>query len=172
MFSPRVLFIAMCLTALPAMAFAKQSQRPKACPAALSSDLAAQELEVAKTWIKRAGEHPSRDDLAQILPRLYQAAYAGNHEAQLRFGTYVVGYYYTDLMFWPRDPDLAIPALASLIIAARAETSHRDSLLQALAKTPIAFTNPDGPPALPKVWIKAALRETKRLFACAEKTRR
>jgi hypothetical protein len=173
MLSPRVLCIALCLTTFPTMAIAKMARPAKVvCPQPITVDQAARELEEAKAWIKRAGEHPAQVDLAEILPRLHRAAYAGNQEARIRFGTYVVGYYYTDEMFWPSEPNVAIPALAMLIIAAHAEPDSRDSLLQALAKDPIAFTDPDGPPALPRRWIAAALRETKRLSACAEQAKR
>jgi hypothetical protein len=129
------------------------------------------ELDEANALIKRAGEHPSREDLAAILPRLRRAAYAGNHAAQLRFGNYVVGYYYTDEMFWPREPRVAIPALAMLRIAALAEPESPNTLVQALGRTPVRFTDTEGPPPLPKAWIRAALREAKRYLACQSKPR-
>jgi hypothetical protein len=163
------LFIALCLAVLPGAAAAKEDQGSKACLPPLSAEVAARELDEAKGWIKRAGEHPRQDDLAQILPRLRRAAYAGNHEAQLRFGNYVVGYYFTDEMFWPSEPDVAIPALAMLRIAAQAEPNSPSPLIKALARDPIVFADSDGLPALPKAWIAAALREAKRYTACARK---
>jgi len=137
----------------------------------MPAERAVRELDEANARIKSAGEHPSRADLSYILPRLRRAAYAGNHAAQLRFGNYVVGYYFTDEMFWPREPRIAVPALAMLRIAALAERDSQDALIQALGRTPIRFSDPDGPPALPRAWIRAALREVKRYTACLNKPR-
>jgi hypothetical protein len=117
--------------------------------------------------IRRAAEHPTDRALSQILPRLQRAAYAGNLAAQQRFGNYVVGYYYTDELFWPGQPEIAIAALAMLRIAARKRPGTEDALLAALARDPVAFTDPDGPPPLPGEWLDAALREAKRWEDCA-----
>jgi hypothetical protein len=139
----------------------------RGCPDRESLDLAAEDLGEADALIKRAGEHPSDRDLDRILPLLERAAYAGYESAQRRFGYYVVGYYYTDDMFWPKHPDIAVPALAMLIIAARKNPTGNEPLAAALARDPVKFTDRDGPPALPRAWIKAALEEARRWHECA-----
>jgi hypothetical protein len=137
------------------------------CPDRESLDLAAEDLREADALIKRAGEHPSDRDLDRILPLLKRAAYAGHEAAQRRFGYYVVGYYYTDEMFWPKEPDIAIAALAMLRVAARRTPDGSDQLMAALARDPVKFTGPDSPPALPRAWVNAAVKEARRWEDCA-----
>jgi hypothetical protein len=146
------------------------SSRPPTAPcpsAAVSAEQAQIDLSDAKESIARAGEHPTDQEFSAILSRLRRAAYAGNLAAQKRFGGYVVGYYYTDNLFWPDQPEIAIPALAMLRIAARRSPDPNDTLLVALARDPIAFTDPDGPPPLPKQWLDAALDEARKWENCA-----
>jgi hypothetical protein len=81
-----------------------------------------------------------------------------------------VGYYYTDELFWPGQPEIAIAALAMLRVAARKSPGAEDALLAALARDPVAFTDRDGPPPLPGEWLDAALREAKRWEDCAARS--
>jgi hypothetical protein len=98
-------------------------------------------------------------DLAEILPLLERAANSGYLPAQLRFGSYVVGYWYTDEMFWPQRPQVATLALAMLRVAAKRSPDSKESLVRILAKDPVVFRESDGVPALPAPWVKAALAE-------------
>jgi hypothetical protein len=49
---------------------------------------------------------------------LQLAAHSGHQAAQYRYGGYIVGYYLTDEMFWPREKEIASDALAMLRIVA------------------------------------------------------
>ena len=148
----------------PATASSLASEPPPAagCTPRATPEQASQDLREANDLIRRAREHPTEHALSQILPRLERAAYAGDLAAQKRFGYYVVSYYYTDELFWPGQPEIAIAALAMLRVAARKSPGAEDALLAALARDPVAFTDPDGPPPLPREWLDAALREAKR----------
>jgi hypothetical protein len=136
------------------------------CPPRESLAEASRDLREANDLIARAGEHPSDSQLSEILPRLRRAAYAGDLEAQRRFGYYVVGYYYTDEIFWPDEPEIAIPALAMLRVAARRNPDPTDALLVVLGHNPVVFADPDGPSALPEEWLEAALLEAKHWEDC------
>jgi hypothetical protein len=127
-----------------------------ACPGAVDAAKAERLLREANELIRKADEHPSNAELDQILPRLEAAACAGDLLAQERFGMYVVGYYYTDEMFWPSRPQLAARALAMLLTAAQREPESTDPLLRALRSNPADFTSEEGPPPLPQPWLDAA----------------
>jgi hypothetical protein len=133
------------------------------CPEGVSCEQAARDLDEANRLIARAGEHPADEDWAEILRLLQSAADSGYLEAQLRLGQYVVGYWFTDEMFWPREPKIAIFALAMYRVAAkRGPDAKNDPLLRILAKDPVTFRPSDGIPPLPARWVKAALAEAKR----------
>jgi hypothetical protein len=132
------------------------------CPEGVSCEEAERDLAEAKRIIARAGEHPTDMDLAEILPLLERAADSGYLPAQLRFGNYVVGYWYTDEMFWPKKQKVAIVALAMLRVAAKRSPGSDEPLLRVLAKDPVVFRESDGVPALPAPWVKAALAEAAR----------
>ncbi len=106
-------------------------------------------------------------DLLEIIPRLQRAAYAGDTNAQVRYGNYVVGYWYTDEMFWPRQRAVAIAALAMLRVAARkGPADPNNELMAALARDPVDFSKSGGVPPLPREWVNAALVEAKRWEKC------
>lgn len=135
---------------------------------------AADLLERANAAIQRAGEHPTPADLDEILPLLHRAAYGGYLPAQRRYGYYVVGYWYTDEMFWPRSEPIAVSALAMLRVAAQRERAGAagpldDALLEALASDPVTFSEEEGPPALPEEWVKLGVAEAERWTACTTK---
>ena len=138
------------------------------CVARESAEQTALDLHEANQRIERAGEHPSDEAMAEILTRLERAAYAGNIAAQVRFGQYVVGYYFTDEMFWPRRKDVAIAALAMLRVAAlQGPVDPRDPLMVELARTPVDLRRAEGIPPLPASWVKAALVEAALWQACS-----
>lgn len=133
-----------------------------------SAEQAALDLREANERIERAGEHPSDEAMAEILIRLERAAYAGDIAAQLRFGQYVVGYYFTDEMFWPRRKHVAIAGLAMLRVAAlQGPVDPRDPLMVELARTPVDLRRAKEVPPLPVPWVKAALAEAARWQACS-----
>jgi hypothetical protein len=143
------------------------STMPDACSPRKSSEQARQDLREASEWITRAGEHPSDSDISQIIVRLQRAAHAGDVEAQTRFGNYVVGYYLTDEMFWPKQRAVAIAALAMLRVAARkVAPDPNNSLMVALARDKVDFSKANDVPALPRAWVDAALAEAKRWEKC------
>lgn len=127
--------------------------------------------------IARAGEHPSPADLDEILPLLHRAAYGGHVAAQRRFGYYVVGYWYTDEMFWPHSEEVAVAALAMLRVVALHELDttgtppEEDALLRALASDPVAFDEADGPPPLPEEWLRKASEEARAWSECVQRQR-
>jgi hypothetical protein len=88
------------------------------CPPALSPALAEILFQTAEHLIKKADEHVSPGALEVILPLLQLAAHSGHQATQYRYGGYIVGYYLTDEMFWPREKEIASDALAMLRIVA------------------------------------------------------
>jgi hypothetical protein len=130
-------------------------------------------LKRANAAIERAGEHPTDADLGEILPLLHRAAYGGHVGAQRRYGYYVVGYWFTDEMFWPQDEPVAVSALAMARVAAihdRAENGGPldDPLREALASTPVVFSDPDQL-TLPDDWVAAGVAEADAWQACVAK---
>jgi hypothetical protein len=124
--------------------------------------------------IARAGEHPGPNDLDAIIPLLHRAAYGGFEPAQRRYGYYVVGYWYTDEMFWPRSKEIAVSALAMLRVAAKLEGAanagaYDDELLKALAGDPVTFSETEGPPALPDEWVNAGVEEADQWLRCVQR---
>lgn len=121
-------------------------------------------LAEANALIEQAGEHPEPQALERILPKLRKAAYGGLHDAQLRYGAYVVGYYATDEMFWPRDRETAIGALGLLRFAVLRDPGSAESY-PGLDQTPpdpssafIQLLDPD--------WLRLALEEARAYEAC------
>jgi hypothetical protein len=88
------------------------------CRPRLSPELAEVLYQTAEHLIAREGEHVSDGALGVILPLMRLASHSGNRKAQQRYGLYVVGYYETDGMIWPRDKDTAADALAMLHVVA------------------------------------------------------
>ena len=132
------------------------------CPVGVSCEQAIRDLDRANQLIARAGEHPMDGDLDEILPLLQRAADTGYLPAQFRFGGYVVGYWYTDEMFWPKRPKIAIAALAMLRVACKRSPNVKGTLERNLARDPVKFSDSDGLPPLPQRWVKAALAEAAR----------
>jgi hypothetical protein len=130
-------------------------------------------LKRANAAIDRAGEHPMDADLDEILPLLHRAAYGGYLPAQRRYGYYVVGYWFTDEMFWPKDEPVAVSALAMARVSAiqdRAEKAGplEDALREALTSTPVVFPDPDQL-TLPDNWVAAGVGEADAWQACVAK---
>lgn len=144
-------------------------QAPCEAPAHTEAEAAAM-LEAARAMIQRAGEHPTDADLAALLPLLRGAADAGLLEAQVRYGNYVFGYWATDEMFWPKQREEAVKALAMLRVAAlrmRAGSPARtieDPLLAALSQTPPRWG--EDVPEPPRAWVEAAEVEAARWLRC------
>lgn len=137
----------------------------------MTESVGADLLRRGESAIARAGEHPSPADLDQILPLLHRAAYGGYAPAQRRYGYYVVGYWFTDEMFWPSNEPVAVSALAMVRVSAihdRAEQGGPldDALREAMANTPVTFADPDQAPALPDDWVAAAVAEADRWLQC------
>lgn len=117
--------------------------------------------------IKKSGEHPRDEDLEEIVRSLSLAAESGNIQAQLKLGWYVVGYWMTDELFWPKRPIVAIKALAMLRNAAiqlNDKGPQNDPFLKALALTPPRFE--EEAYKLPSEWMEAALRHHARWSDC------
>jgi hypothetical protein len=129
------------------------------CPTGVSCEQAARDFEKATELRARAGEIPAKEESNIYLPLFERAAYSGYLPAQIRFGKYVVGYWYTDEAFWPHERRIAVAALAMLRVAAKRSPDTKDRLMRVLAKDPVKFTESDGVPALPAAWVKAALVE-------------
>jgi len=80
-------------------------------------------------------------------------AHSGHRQAQRRLGFYVIGYYMTDGMFWPRHKDIAADALAMLhVVAVDAPEIVGE---EAAWITAYAEPTPDRTP-LPIAWVKQA----------------
>jgi hypothetical protein len=132
-------------------------------------------LKRANAAIERAGEHPMQSDLDEILPLLHRAAYGGYLPAQRRYGYYVVGYWFTDEMFWPHDEPVAISALAMVRVSSIADRIEQggpldDALREAMASTPVTFADPDQAPALPDEWVDRAVAEADAWSECPKGT--
>jgi hypothetical protein len=163
-----------CAWALLAVAlgWVSAAQEARVCPAPAHDEAqAAAMLDAAREQMKAAGEHPMDKDLAVIMPLLRGAADAGLLEAQLRYGTYVYGYWVTDEMFWPSDKEVATHALAMLRVAALRirgaqpqGAALEDSLVEALSRTPVVWT--DDLPQPPDAWVEAAIEEADQWLRC------
>jgi hypothetical protein len=88
------------------------------CEPRLSPQIAEAMYQTANKLISAHGDHVSDGELSVIIPLLRLAAHSGHRHAQRRLGFYVVGYYMTDSMFWPRHKEIAADALAMLHVAA------------------------------------------------------
>jgi hypothetical protein len=132
-------------------------------PAAKAEALLAE----ANDLIDKAGEHPEPEALSQILPKLRRAAYGGLPAAQLRYGSYVVGYYATDEMFWPSDRETAIGALGLLRFAILRDPSQAVNF-PGLEQTP---PDPDSQfiQLLDREWLSLALEEAHAYEACVSR---
>ncbi len=105
-----------------------------------------------------AGEHPTAAQVDLITKLLSLAATSGHLRAQQQYGNYVFGYWATDEMFWPRQREVAVEALAMLRVAARNSSNHEplDELSGPLARDPVRFKSGDFP-APPAAWVSAAV---------------
>ena len=121
-------------------------------------------LQEAVEAIKRAGEHPSRADFKVILDALTVASNAGVQEAQRRLGFYVIGFWMTDLLFWPKEPKVALHAFAMLRDFAL-HSQKRGVFLDGLRLTPPAF-DPNEGIGLPRRWMVEGEAYLKRWRAC------
>jgi hypothetical protein len=111
--------------------------------------------ETAERLIAREDEHVSIGALRTILPVLKLAAHAGNRSAQKRYGFYVLGYFFTDSMFWPSDKVTAADALAMLhIVASDAPEEVGDNV-----KWIVDYRNPVNELPFPKEWVDMAKRQ-------------
>lgn len=136
-------------------AFTQVGQRPKdpSCEPRLSPELAQILYETANRLIELEGEHLSNGAAQVILPLLRLASHSGNQQAQRRYGYYVIGYYMTDEMFWPRQKEIAADALAMLhVVAIDAPQMLGDDGAWA-----ISYTEPsDEKKLFPTEWVKRA----------------
>jgi len=121
-------------------------------------------LAEANALIDEAGEHPEPEALAEILPKLRKAAYGGLADAQLRYGAYVVGYYATDEMFWPRDRATAIGALGLLRVAVLRDRASAEDY-PGLEQTPPDASSPFIQLLDPE-WLTLGLEEARAYEAC------
>jgi hypothetical protein len=112
--------------------------------------------------IRRAGEHPAQADLDVMLPLLRSAALSGHELAQERYGSYVVGFWATDDMFWPKDKLNAVSALAMLRVVARRDPK---SIYRGLAKDPVEL-RAEPLKRIPKAWIDLAIAEARAWERC------
>lgn len=135
------------------------------CAEDIPAARATESYEQAQAAIKKAGEHPSNSDLAVILPLLRSAALSGHVKAQLRYGSYVVGFWMTDEMFWPKDKPNAVTALAMLRVVARRDPMAAKEWYGGLAKDPVDLKE-DPLSRLPKAWIELALKEAQEWERC------
>lgn len=149
----------------PAVAPKATITRPAGCPEELDPSQAQEAFQIARSMIERAGEHPGPHDLEEILPRLRAAAYAGLAEAQVRYGSYVVGYWATDGMFWPHDRKTAVSALAMLRIAALRDPKNSTDWYGGLAKDPVDRRSPPLSD-IPTPWLNLALEEARAWKRC------
>ena len=154
-------------TAAPTMASASPSSSVAAdpvagCPGDLSLAQANANYEQGLVAIKRAGEHPVQADLDVTLPLLRSAALSGHPLAQERYGSYVVGFWATDEMFWPKDKLNAVSALAMLRIVARRDPK---SIYRGLAKDPVELRQ-EPLKRIPKAWIDLAIAEARAWERC------
>jgi hypothetical protein len=95
----------------------------------------------------------SRNSCFTALRHPLSLAAAGHHEAQRRYGYYVIGYYVTDGMFWPRDKEVAADALAMLHILA----VDAPKLLGDEGTWVVGYTEPtDEKKSFPAEWVKRA----------------
>ena len=141
--------------------------------------LSASELEgltqLGLSTIKSAGEHPFDDSLKVISDSLCRAAIGGSRQAQKTLGSYVVSYWMTDEMFWPKRKEFAITALAMLRAYALHELQNgadlSDDLVKALSQTPPHFKE-DFPIELPKEWIAASVKRADRWRECHQLVQR
>jgi hypothetical protein len=141
------------------------SSRPAdySCSPNLSPALTEVLLQTAEHVIKNAGEHVSPGALDVIIPLLQLAAHSGNQAAQYRYGGYVVGYYLTDEMFWPREKETASDALAMLrIVAADAPTLVGDDKTWILGN----FLPTSDKTPFDRVWLRRAKEIEARYRKC------
>lgn len=143
--------------------------KPRDCSLDISPQLADAMYREAVVLIERVGEHPSNADLDLVLPLLEASARSGHAEAQRRFGSYVVGYWVTDEMFWPSRRKTAIAALAMLYESVRLDPAASDAWAQQVGSGKATIPTSPGLP-LPKAWVSAALREAKQWEHCHPST--
>jgi hypothetical protein len=125
------------------------------CEPEIDGGLATAALEQAEALITAHGDHVDNGELRVILPLLRLAAHAGNVTAQLRYGYYVFGYWMTDEMFWPRDAETAVDALAMLHVAAKSNPELLDANNLEIG---LHFRVPQeqGALVIPKAWARRA----------------
>ncbi len=124
------------------------------CEPRVSADLAEVLYRTAKNLIHAHGDHVSDGELEVILPLLRLAAHSGHRRAQATYGQYIVGYYATDEMFWPLQPEVAADGLAMLRIVCADEPGLVAPEYAALYLRGMLSGNPDEP--FPKAWLKRA----------------
>jgi hypothetical protein len=124
------------------------------CEPAISPELAEVLFQTAQVLIRAHGDHVSVGELQVLLPLLRLAAHSGHRGAQARYGRYVVGYYLTDEMFWPRQPDVAADALAMLRIVSKDEPTIFGEAEAALYLRGMLPGDPEE--RVPRPWLKKA----------------
>ncbi len=149
---------------LPAPNYPEPSKIPD-CPPDVSEQVASVLFEEADHLIKTGDEHPTREEASLYLSLLEISARSGNIKAQRRLGNYVVGYWITDFMFWPKEKKTAVTALAMLYEAARADPARAQPWERELASGS-AVLSIDNNLSLPKAWVSSALTEAKEWERC------
>lgn len=133
----------------------------------LATAVAEKQLKIGLRVIQEAGEHPTVEAVEQIVKYLGSSGEAGLLGAQLSLGMYVVGYWFTDEIFWPDDIKVATHALAMLRVAALRLHDlgpPHDPLLKALALTPPQFDDQNF--ELPEEWLSASLQLADQWLSC------
>lgn len=133
----------------------------------LNAEEAASLTEKGLQISQSAGEHPSYESIEQIVAHLSRAAAANSTEAQKGLGFYVVGFWMTDFMFWPKQKQVAVDALAFLRISMIKELTKGPphiQWMQGLGVSPPYFDEDSN--RLPTTWLNLAIKAASHWQRC------